>query len=100
MIEYAPRAASQVAALRHHYEDLGRPAAVRALVSALDEAERRIEGNPTGGLPAPRPYPQLARPGVAWIKVARYWVAYSLTQPPVIVAVFYETADIPGRTAL
>jgi hypothetical protein len=29
--------------------------------------------------------------------LAPYWVAYSTMQPPVIVAVFNETADIPGR---
>jgi plasmid stabilization system protein ParE len=75
LIEYAPRATRQVAALRHHYENLDRPAAVRAFVDALDEAGRRIESNPAAGLPAPRPYPQLARPGVAWIKAGRYWIA-------------------------
>jgi hypothetical protein len=31
------------------------------------------------------------------VKAGRYWIAYSTKQPPVIVAVFYETADIPGR---
>jgi hypothetical protein len=31
------------------------------------------------------------------VKAGRYWVAYNTTQPPVIVAVFYETANIPGR---
>jgi hypothetical protein len=33
----------------------------------------------------------------AWVKAGRYWFAYSTTQPPVIVAVSYETANIPGR---
>ena len=97
MIEYAPKATRQVVALRHHYEDLDRPAAARALVAALDEAERRIEGNPSAGLAAPHPYPRLARPGVVWIKVGRYWVSYTTTSPPVIVGVFYENANIPGR---
>jgi hypothetical protein len=97
LIEYAPGATRQVVALRHHYESLGRPAAVRALLAALDEAERRIERNPSTGLAAPRPYPKLARPGVAWIKEGQYWVSYTTTSPPVIVAVFYETANIPDR---
>ena len=97
MIEYAPRATRQVAALRQHYETLDRPAAVRALLAALDEAERRIDRNPAAGLPAPRPYPQLARPEVAWIKAGRYWVSYTTASPPVIAAVFFETANIPGR---
>jgi len=71
--------------------------AIRAFRAALDQAERKIESNPAAGLAAPRPYPRLARPGRAWMKAGRYSVAYSTTQPPVIVAAFYETANIPGR---
>lgn len=97
MIAYTPRAARQVEDLRQHYEDRERIEAIRALDAALDEAERKIEGDPAAGLAAPRPYPRLARPGRAWVKAGRYWVAYSTTQPPVIVAVFYDVADIPGR---
>ena len=97
MIEYAPRARGQVAALRRYYESLDRPEAVRGLAAALDEAERRIEGNLTAGLAAPRPYPRLARAGVGWIKAGRYWVSYRIAAPPVIVAVFYDAADIPRR---
>jgi hypothetical protein len=52
---------------------------------------------PGDGLPAPRPYPELARPGQAWLKAGRYWIAYGTGAPPVILAVFFETADIPGR---
>ena len=64
---------------------------------ALEEAEAQIEAAPKGGLASPRPYPQLARDGEAWIEVEPYWIAYSHTDPPVILAVFYATADIPGR---
>ena len=67
------------------------------MVAALAEAEAKIEGNPADGLPAPRPYPALKRPGRAWIKAGRYWVAYRTKTPLMIVAVFFETADIPGR---
>jgi plasmid stabilization system protein ParE len=97
LIGFTARAAQQFQNLREHYEDRERPEAVRGLIAAMQEAERRIESNPAGGLAAPRPYPRLARPGWAWVKAGRYWVAYSTTQPPVIVAVFYETADIPRR---
>jgi hypothetical protein len=31
------------------------------------------------------------------VLAGRYWVAYSMTKPPVIVAVFYDTANIPRR---
>jgi plasmid stabilization system protein ParE len=97
LIEYGPRATRQVIALRHHYENLDRPEATRGLIAALEEAERRIERNPAAGLAAPRPYPRLARPGIAWIKAGRYWLSYTTDSPPVIVGVFYETANIPGR---
>ncbi len=31
------------------------------------------------------------------MKVGRYWLAYSLDDSPVIIAVFYDAAGIPGR---
>ncbi|WP_158932087.1 hypothetical protein [Acidisphaera sp. S103] len=87
----------QVTYLRRHYEGRERPEATAALNAALEAAERLIAERPEVGLPAPRPYPQLARPGRAWIKAARYWVAYRTKAPLLIVAVFYETANIPNR---
>jgi hypothetical protein len=69
----------------------------KVLLTALAESERRIENEPAAGLPAPRPYPRLAVPGVAWIKGGRYWKAYDLSSSSVIVAVFFETVNIPGR---
>jgi plasmid stabilization system protein ParE len=97
LIEYSPRARRQITALRNHYENLDRSAAVSGLMAALDDAERRIDRDPDGGLPAPRPYPHLARSGVAWIKAGRYWIAYTPAEPKVVVGVFFETADIPRR---
>jgi hypothetical protein len=93
LIGYTDEALEQVRAFRRHYETLARDAAIRALA----DSEAKIERAPGGGLPAPRPYPQLARPGWAWIKSGRYWVAYRTGPAPVIVAVFFETANIPGR---
>jgi len=80
-----------------HYENRQRDGAARALLAALQAAERWIEERPGAGSPAPRPYPQLAHPGRAWIKSGRYWIAYRPSPVSVIVAVFYDTADIPGR---
>lgn len=97
MIDYAPRALRQIAALRQHYERLERIEPIRTLDAALAEAERKIETDPAAGLPAPRPYPQLARPGLAWVKAGRYWVAYRVTPRLTIATVFYETANIPDR---
>ena len=64
---------------------------------ARAEAEVKIERDAGGGLPFPRPYPGLGRRGRLWVKAGRYWVAYSLPPRPVILAVFYDSADIPGR---
>ena len=57
MIGLSARAARQVRTLRQHYEDLGRPEAVRGLIAAMQEAERKIESDPAAGLAAPCPYP-------------------------------------------
>ena len=85
------------AELRDHYERRGRIEASRNLLAALVEAEQTIENRPDAGLSSPRPYPGLSRPGRRWIKAGRYWITYSLDQPPVILGVFYDAADIPGR---
>ena len=97
MIELTPRAQQQVRELGAAYVRLERPDAVRNLVAVVAEAARLIERNPAAGLPAPRPYPALARPEQAWVKVGPYWVRYRLTLPPVITGVFHERADIPSR---
>ena len=95
MIGLTALAERQFRELREHYEDLERPEATRGLIAALEEASSKIEKSPAG-LAAPRPYPHLARPDRLWIKAGRYWIAYEPTTP-VIVGVFYETANIPGR---
>lgn len=97
MIGYTREAAQQVDDLRTHYEGRNRLEALRNLAAALNEAESRIERDPGAGLPAPRPYPVLSCAGRAWMKAGRYWIAYSLTSPPVILGVFFDAADIPRR---
>lgn len=92
-----PEAARQVDTLLQHNEERQRSGAARALLAALSAAEQKIKRDPSAGLPAPRPYPRLAQPGRAWIKSGRYWIAYNIASPPVIAAVFFETANIPGR---
>jgi plasmid stabilization system protein ParE len=96
LIGLTAQAERQFRGLRQHYEDLERPAATRALIAALEEASRKIEKSPTARLAAPRPYPSLARPNRLWIKVGRYWIAYE-PATPLIVGVFFETANIHGR---
>lgn len=86
-----------VAALTRDSERKNRPEAVYNLLVAVNQAMKQIADDPSGGLGAPRPYPAPARPGTTWTKAGRYWFAYSLADPPVIIAVFYDAADIPGR---
>jgi plasmid stabilization system protein ParE len=97
LIVLTPRAAQQVRALRQHYEKLGRPEATRNLVAAIETAWQQIVTDPGAGLPAPRPYPNVATQGRAWVQAGHYWIAY-VTRPSLsIVAVVYETANIPRR---
>ncbi|MFZ4409980.1 MAG: type II toxin-antitoxin system RelE/ParE family toxin [Paracraurococcus sp.] len=95
-VPLSPEARDQIARLRRHYLDRDRPEAAEKLRGAIVEATARIRTAPCRGLPAPRPYPQLARPGRYWIKVGVYWVAYR-AEPPAINAIFHEAADIPNR---
>ena len=97
MIPFSRRAERQLAALLAYYEDQDRPEAQSSLISAMNEASKRIQAKPGARITAPRPYPTLAQPGRAWIKAGRYWVLYRTEHPITILAVFYDTADIPGR---
>jgi plasmid stabilization system protein ParE len=97
LIEYSRRAERQLAVLLLHYDKLGRTEAVANLLAAMKQAQTRIGRAPGSGLQAPRPYPELATLNYAWIKSGLYWVAYSRSNPPVIAAVFHDSADIPNR---
>lgn len=97
MIELTPKAERALDDLREYYEQLERLEALQNLERALAEARDRIEQNPAAGLAAPRPYPYMARPGMAWLKAGRYWISYVTTKPTVITGIFYDAADIPNR---
>ena len=97
MIALSPEAEAQLYALIAHYEALGRVEASINLLNALERAKTRILEKPEAGLPAPRPYPSLAKAGRRWVIEGAYWISYSLTTPPVISGVFYAMADIPNR---
>jgi plasmid stabilization system protein ParE len=75
-----------------------RPEAIRTLIAAIERAAARIAHAPAGGLPAPRPYPKLARPGRASVKEGTHWIADTVTStPPAIVGVFHDRADLLRR---
>jgi plasmid stabilization system protein ParE len=87
LIALTPEARRHVRALYAHYEERDRPEAARALRNALTGAWEKIITSPGAGLPAPRPYKQLAQPGRTWLKSGRYWIAVSVwSATPVCVA--------------
>lgn len=97
MISISPRARRDIRELQLHYLGKGRPEAAENLLAAVHEASDMIERNPHAGIEAPRPYPQLRRQRISWIKVHRYWIGYRRDPALTIAAVFYDAADIPQR---
>ena len=97
MIRYTAEAIDQIDALRIHSIGKTRIEAALALDRALEQAERVITLQPEAGLSFPRPDRPGLDQGQAWTKAGRYWISYSLTSPPVILTVFYDAADLPGR---
>ena len=97
MIVLTPEARQHVRALRAYDEERDRPEASRALRNALTAAWETMATSPAKGHPAPGPYKHLVQPGRLWVKSGRYWIAYRTGPAPAIVAVFFETANIPGR---
>jgi plasmid stabilization system protein ParE len=99
VIDLSPEADRHLRQLTEHYEARDRLDAARNLLAAVEAAKMRIARRPSDGLPAPRPYPELADLDLLWIIEHRYWIAYTSTSsdPPVIAAIFHDTADIPNR---
>lgn len=97
MIRLSPEALTHLRDLLDHYESLDRLAASENLLKSLDQARQQIAARPEAGLPAPRPYKQLARLGLRWLKSGPYWISYTPTTPPLIAGIFHATADIPNR---
>jgi hypothetical protein len=75
VIRLAQAARTQVRDLASHYADVGRPEAVRNLRVIVARAAQRIEAQRGPFFPAPRPYPNLTRPGWLWLKEGPYWIA-------------------------
>ncbi len=98
MIPLSSKAERDLDKLILHYESIDRPEATHNLVSAVRRAAERIARSPEVGLPAPRPYPELASTGRLWIKEGAYWISYTRGGgSPVISGVFHEAADILRR---
>ena len=97
MIDYAPSARLHVRQLAEYYRAKQRPEALQNLRAALISAEAAIKNRSPHVRSFPAVYRNLSRPGRAWIKEGIYWIAYNQTDPPVIVAVFWESADFGSR---
>ncbi len=97
MIDYSPTARRHIRELTSHYKKKQRPEAIRNLRAALASAEGEIAKGLGRHRSFPATYRILARPNRAWLKVAIYWIAYERTNPPIIVAVFWEGADLARR---
>jgi plasmid stabilization system protein ParE len=92
-VRFSPRAKAQLAELRRYYRQKGRPEAARNLIAAMKMAAFKIGRGQS--LPAPRPNPDLQAGGEAWVHVGHYWVLHTTGEPVTVLAVFYDTADIP-----
>ena len=100
MVRLTLTAGQQFNKLLDHYIRLDRPEAVDRLVASLGDALASIEVDPADGLAFPAAYRDAARWGYRWIKVHRYWFAYSDHRGQLVVTnILFETADIPGRIA-
>ena len=98
MIPFSPRARQQLEELTRHYADRGRDLAIDRLIDSVERASARYLANRGQFFDAPRPYPALLRRGWRWTKEGRYWIAFSSAKDGAIIrAIFYESAEIPGR---
>lgn len=97
ILPYTIRAASHVDALVTHYLEKDRPEAVRSLMRTLAIASAAILDGSAARYDTPRPYPTVREVGAYWVHFPPYWIAYRRPASPVISAVFYDAADIPGR---
>jgi len=73
------------------------PPLPKTSLTSLDHAREQIASHPESGLTAPRPYRELARVGLRWIKSSPCGIYYTTTKPPLIAGIFHATADIPNR---
>jgi plasmid stabilization system protein ParE len=96
VIDLTPEAEAHLDRLAAHYEALNRLDAAENLLKGLEAAKARISAKPGRIYSAPRPYPALEYLGWRWLLERHYWIAYSKEKPPLITAIFHESANIPG----
>jgi plasmid stabilization system protein ParE len=97
MVRLSSSARKQYLDLIEHYLARGYDQAAERLNDAIDEALLTIGQRPSAGRDYPAVYANLVWPNVKWIKVHRYWFAYTTDGDPVIFNIVWDSADIPGR---
>ena len=99
MLELAASAERQVERLVRHYRRKNRFEAEFRLLKTLEDAADIVGRGAQKYLMAPPRYPSVAQYGLLWFKVWHYWIAITSEVDPKIMAVIYETANIPGQMA-
>jgi hypothetical protein len=98
MARLTNEARRQVNALARHYRRIDRVEAVQKLLQSVELALQNADRIAARGSQFPRPYRQLAKSGVFWIKAHRYWFAYEMdVGEAVITQMFFDQANIPAR---
>jgi hypothetical protein len=98
MVLITAAAQAQLEALESYCAKLGRDLAAVRMAEAVSHAASRIEAQAGPFWTAPRPYPELSWYGWQWLKVGRYWIAFTpIAGGHAITGVFFETANIPRR---
>lgn len=89
----------QVTDLTNHFVGKERIEAAVRLAHAVAKALGQVDDPATRWQTAPPPYPQLAEDDFRWIKVHRYWIAYTVGEDGegAIHNVLYDQADVPNR---
>jgi plasmid stabilization system protein ParE len=84
--------------LTTYYAERGRDRAIERLIGSVEAVCARYLAKRGSFLDAPRPYPALADLGFRRTKEDAYWFAFQETaKGPILVGIYHEAADIPGR---
>ncbi len=97
MVRLSSSAQKQYLDLIDHFLERGYDQAAEKLNDAVDQARLTIGQRPSLGRDFPSVYANLVWPNVKWVKVHRYWFAYTTDRDPVIFNILWDSADIPGR---
>ena len=96
-VRISSTAQKQYLDLIDYYLARGYDQAAERLNDAVDQARLAIGLRPLAGRDYPAVYANLIWPNVKWVKVHRYWFAYTTDGDPIIFNILWDSAEIPGR---